>query len=206
MIPALLVLVDQVTLASLFKKLQLRKFPISPSSTISSDLEPTNYHHRIAVNLAHSFMRFYSSPWIQDWSLQTIHFFDKQEQSCATPGHWTPESRPPPVWRYQSRYTPAGYHITSTRTEEVSSACCRGASEAANWKGVGKPMPGNRTRVYEICEKLLVFVGWQKHGSHGDGKFECISIEYQGSGKVRWVFFAGVRLESKYYDLRVSRK
>lgn len=42
----------------------------------------------IAANLAYSLLHFYSSPWVRDWSLQTIHFFEKQERSSTTPGQW----------------------------------------------------------------------------------------------------------------------
>lgn len=43
----------------------------------------------IAINLAYSLVHFYSSPWVRDWSLQTIHYFEKQE-STSTLGLWTP--------------------------------------------------------------------------------------------------------------------
>lgn len=45
---------------------------------------------RLAANLAYSLVRYYSSPWVRDWSLKTIHFFEKQEQLDTTPGQWTP--------------------------------------------------------------------------------------------------------------------
>lgn len=44
----------------------------------------------IAVNLASSILLFYSTPWLQNWSLKTVHFFEKQEQPTSTPGLWTP--------------------------------------------------------------------------------------------------------------------
>lgn len=44
----------------------------------------------LAAKLAHSLLHFYSSPWVRDWSLRTIHFFEKQEQPDTTPGRWTP--------------------------------------------------------------------------------------------------------------------
>lgn len=43
----------------------------------------------VAANLAYSLVHFYSSPWVRDWSLQTIHYFEKQE-STSTLGLWTP--------------------------------------------------------------------------------------------------------------------
>lgn len=43
----------------------------------------------IAAKLAHSLVHFYSSPWVRDWSLRTIHFFEKHEPDTA-PGRWTP--------------------------------------------------------------------------------------------------------------------
>lgn len=44
----------------------------------------------IATKLAYSVVQFYRSPWVRDWSLHTIHFFEKYEQSGSTPGRWTP--------------------------------------------------------------------------------------------------------------------
>lgn len=44
----------------------------------------------IAAKLAHSLLHFYSSPWVRDWSLRTIHFFEKHEQPDTSPGCWTP--------------------------------------------------------------------------------------------------------------------
>lgn len=44
----------------------------------------------LASKLAHSLLHFDSSPWVRDWSLRTIHFFEKQEQPDTTPGRWTP--------------------------------------------------------------------------------------------------------------------
>lgn len=44
---------------------------------------------RIAANLAHSVLSFYSSPWIRDWSLKKIRFFKGYEKS-KTPALWTP--------------------------------------------------------------------------------------------------------------------
>lgn len=51
---------------------------------------------RIAANLARSVLRFSTSPWINDWTPQTIQFFQKYgrlrqyEQPAFTPALWTP--------------------------------------------------------------------------------------------------------------------
>lgn len=44
----------------------------------------------IAIKLAYALLHFYCSPWVRDWSLNTIHFFEQHEQSDTTPGRWTP--------------------------------------------------------------------------------------------------------------------
>lgn len=51
----------------------------------------------IAAKLAHSLLHFYSSPWVRDWSLRTIHFFEKHEQPDTSPGCWTPHLALPPT-------------------------------------------------------------------------------------------------------------
>lgn len=43
----------------------------------------------IATNLAHALLRHYSSPWMRNWGIKTIHYFERQEATSAI-GNWTP--------------------------------------------------------------------------------------------------------------------
>lgn len=65
----------------------------------------------IAAKLAHSLLHYYSSPWVRDWSLRTIHFFEKHEKPDTTPGRWTPH--------LALTHNPSGVRQLGDRNQEI---------------------------------------------------------------------------------------
>lgn len=78
---------------------------LHPSKSGSRSCQPLSLHdvisHRlsdlttldrflIAINLARSLLHLYSSPWVRDWGINTIYFFEGQEEANSCIGYWKP--------------------------------------------------------------------------------------------------------------------
>ncbi|KAI5836798.1 hypothetical protein DFP73DRAFT_532452 [Morchella snyderi] len=66
--------------------------PLSLHEVISHRLSDLTTLDRflIAINLARSLIHLYSSPWVRNWGINTIYFFEGQEEANSCIGYWKP--------------------------------------------------------------------------------------------------------------------